>query len=251
MPAHAEISGLGPGAIAAIVRDAGGKPLAGVHVVASGPAQREADTGKSGYVTLQALPLGTYTLRAVRGGYAPLEQTVAVSTSVASGLKVLALRLVAVNFRPRAGLRARGCRPRRSPGATPTWPAELGALPGITLLAGTAPAFSGVSLDGDEPARCALHPRRHSAGRRRQHARAARPQRAGARCGSTSRTGGARGRRPRFARRDRRHDQLSDGAARDRAEPHLRRRLRFGFRQLPARARVADGGDGSRTASTP
>jgi len=150
-PARAQQAGLGPGAIAAVVRDAKGKPLAGAHVAASGPATREADTGPTGYVALQALPLGTYTLRVERGGYDPLERTVVVSSSVTAGWKVLALKLVPLSF---STLRA-------PPGSTiltqsvvnndPNVAHQLGTVPGVTLVPSVSPLFGGVSLDGTDP----------------------------------------------------------------------------------------------------
>ncbi len=149
--ARAETPGIGPGAIVAIVRDGGGKPVAGVHVVATGPAQREADTGPSGYVALQALPLGTYTLRAVRGGYDPLERTVAVTSSVAIGWKVLALRLVPVSF---ATLRAAaGAAILSVPvaGSDPNVAHQLASLASVGLIPNVSPLASGISLEGTSP----------------------------------------------------------------------------------------------------
>jgi hypothetical protein len=151
-PAGAESAGIGPGAIAAIVRDSAGKPLAGVHVVASGPATREADTGPSGYVALQALPLGTYTLRVERAGYDPLERTVNVSSAVtATDWKVLALRLVRLSF---STLRA-------PPGSTietqpvtnddPNVAHQLASVSGVTLVPSVSPLAGGVSLEGTDP----------------------------------------------------------------------------------------------------
>jgi len=149
--ARAELAGIGPGAIAAIVKDAQGKPLAGVHVSASGPALREAETGASGYVALQALPLGTYRLRAERGGYDPLERTVSVSAAVTKGVKVIALQLAPLNF---ATLRT-------PPGSTivtqpianddPNVAHQLGFVPGVTLVPSVVPQAGGVSLDGTPP----------------------------------------------------------------------------------------------------
>ena len=150
-PARAQLAGIGPGAIAAIIRDGKGKPLAGAHVTASGPASREADTGPTGYVALQALPLGTYTLRVERGGYDPLERTVVVSSSVTAGWKVLALKLVPLSF---STLRA-------PPGSTiltqsisdndPNVAHQLGTVPGVTLVPSVSPLAGGISLDGTNP----------------------------------------------------------------------------------------------------
>jgi hypothetical protein len=150
-PARAQLAGIGPGAIAAVIRDGKGKPLEGAHVVASGPASREADTGPSGYVALQALPLGTYTLRVERGGYDPLERTVVVSSAVSAGWKVLALKLAPLSF---STLRA-------PPGSTiltqsivnndPNVAHQLATVPGVTLVPSVSPQAGGVSLDGTDP----------------------------------------------------------------------------------------------------
>lgn len=62
---------IGPGAIVGSVRDSSGRPVAGALVVAIGPTSREAITSSAGIVTLQALPLGSYSVRATRAGFAP------------------------------------------------------------------------------------------------------------------------------------------------------------------------------------
>jgi len=134
--ARAATSGLGPGIIAALIRDASGKPLAGVQVVASGPTVREATTGAGGYVTLQALPLGTYTVRATRGGYDPLERTVLVH-SLTAGFKVLDLRLAAVSFVPlKAGAENIVAREPLGSG-DPNVAHALGQIPAVALVPGS------------------------------------------------------------------------------------------------------------------
>ena len=88
---------VGPGVLAASVRDADDRPVAGALVVADGPTQREATTGAAGVVTLQALPVGTYAVRVTRSGFEPLGTTVRVAAT-REGLHVVSLRLATATF---------------------------------------------------------------------------------------------------------------------------------------------------------
>ena len=67
-----------PTPLRVIVRDVSGSPLAGVKVVASGPAGQEAVTDDKGSASLGALHDGTYRLRFERDGFVTLERDITV-----------------------------------------------------------------------------------------------------------------------------------------------------------------------------
>ncbi len=85
---------IGPGVLAARVRDAAGKPVAGAEIVVAGPADRRVETTDGGLAIFQALPLGTYDVRVTSRGYRPAETSVAVRAA-AGGVQLLELRVVA------------------------------------------------------------------------------------------------------------------------------------------------------------
>ncbi len=139
----------------ASVHDAAGKPIAGALLVADGPTERQATTGRAGIVTLNALPLGTYGLRVTRSGYEPTGSTVRLG-SRADGPKFVSVRLVDASF---ADLRettnvvpaGNGADPYVSHALTQVPSAEIvrgdGGLAAISL-AGTGPDESQIELDG-------------------------------------------------------------------------------------------------------
>jgi len=88
---------LGPAAIVGSVRDGGGHPVAGALVVASGPASREAITSAAGLVTLQALPLGSYSVSVTRTGFAPSGTQVRL-TDMHGGPTLVRLRIAPASF---------------------------------------------------------------------------------------------------------------------------------------------------------
>ena len=88
---------VGPGAFAAIVRDAAGKPVADALVVADGPTRRSVTTGVTGIATLMALPRGTYVLSVTRAGYRTVLQSLTIGPG-ADTIRNLSLRLAAENL---------------------------------------------------------------------------------------------------------------------------------------------------------
>jgi len=154
---------LGPGAIVAGVRDTSGRPVAGVLVVADGPTQREVTTGPAGIAVLQALPLGTYAIRATRSGYAPTDASVVVLSTRVAPPHTLIVRLVPESLASvgsAASTIAGGTRADAPPDDDLT--SRLTADPAVNVVAarngsssGAAPALSGtypdesrVELDG-------------------------------------------------------------------------------------------------------
>ena len=125
---------LGPGAIAAVVRDANGRPVADALVVADGPTTRSATTGTAGIATLQALPVGRYDVRVTRSGFAPLETAVAIGATTAAPM-FLDLRVVATDL---AGTRAaaQSIEPAASPADDPYVAHALAAAPEVDVVAG-------------------------------------------------------------------------------------------------------------------
>ncbi len=91
--ARADVA-LGPGAIGASVRDPNDRAVAGATVTVDGPTLREATTSTGGVATLDALPLGTYTMRVMRAGFAPYVARVDLA---APGRSIV---LLAVRVRP-------------------------------------------------------------------------------------------------------------------------------------------------------
>ena len=90
-PLCVSASDLGPGVIAAIVRDSSGKPVPGMLVVAQGPTRRQATTTVAGIVTLVALPIGTYDVRVSRAGFATATRRVDVSSDPQSSALSIAV----------------------------------------------------------------------------------------------------------------------------------------------------------------
>ncbi len=91
--ARADVA-LGPGAIGASVRDVNDRAVAGASVTVDGPTLREATTSSGGVATLDALPLGTYTMRVTGAGFAPYVTRVDLATTGRS------IALLAVRVRP-------------------------------------------------------------------------------------------------------------------------------------------------------
>ena len=135
---------IGPGAIAVVLRDASGRPVAGALVVADGPVTRSATTGSAGIVTLQALPAGNYDVRVTRSGFAPLETT-AVLAATAAAPTFLDLRVVATDL---AGSRdaARPTETAASPADDPYVAHALAAAPEVDVTSGDS--ASAATVDG-------------------------------------------------------------------------------------------------------
>ena len=146
--ARAEIV-LGPAAIAATVRDANGKPVAGARVVATGPTERDGVTGAAGLLMLQALPLGSYAVRVTRSGYEPFDATLRVVT--ANAPTFLTLRLVSSTF---ASLRdgiAASATTALGEGSDPYAAHAVALAPGALVVPSTRGAGAGIVLDGAAP----------------------------------------------------------------------------------------------------
>jgi len=142
---------LGPAALAALIRDAAGKPVAGAHVTATGPAERDALTGVGGAVTLQALPLGTYAVHVTRSGYQPLDAVVRLVS--ASAPTTIVMNLTPQSF---AGVRNDGAAataagPALAGGGDPFAAHAVAAAPGAQVVATASGAGSGIALDGATP----------------------------------------------------------------------------------------------------
>jgi hypothetical protein len=146
--ARAEIV-LGPAAIVASVRDADGKPVAGARVTALGPTERDGATGGAGFLTLEALPLGTYAVRVIRNGFEPLDTTVRVVTAAAPTM--VAVRLTSSSF---ASLRdgiAVSTAPALGAGGDPFAAHAVAVAPGTQIVASQMGAGAGIAVDGASP----------------------------------------------------------------------------------------------------
>ena len=86
-PTSADVP-VGPGVLASRVRSTSGDAIAGAHVVANGPVDRELDTRADGLALFQALPLGTYDVRVTSPGYRPYETTLVVRRASAQSTVV-------------------------------------------------------------------------------------------------------------------------------------------------------------------
>jgi outer membrane receptor protein involved in Fe transport len=92
-PAAAPVS---TGTISGVATDSGGGPLAGVQIVANGPAHAVATTGPNGAYTLSGLPPGVYTIAASKTGYSATTQ---VDVAVLAGApQVLNVSLAAATL---------------------------------------------------------------------------------------------------------------------------------------------------------
>src|SRR3954471_7223055 len=72
---------------AVAVADSAGKPMSGVKVMLSGPAQRTSST-EAGRLVFENLPAGTYHFRFERTGYLPVEKDVPGKGSAPIDVKV-------------------------------------------------------------------------------------------------------------------------------------------------------------------
>jgi hypothetical protein len=143
---------LGPAALAALVRDASGNPVAGAHVTAVGPAERDATTGVGGAVTLQAMPFGVYAVHVTRSGYQPLDATVRLVS--ASAPATIVMMLTPQSFtgvgNDVATLTSFGA--PLAGGADPFAAHAVAAAAGAQVVATTSNAGSGIAIDGATPA---------------------------------------------------------------------------------------------------
>lgn len=172
MRASASDIAIGPGAIVGSIRDRNDHPVAGARVIATGPISREALTSAAGIVTLQALPLGYYSLRVSRVGFAPvathvrlanargaptlvrlrvMPTTFANLTSAASVVDTVPLDTAldatvdrAIERAPTAAIVATG-------GTFAAAPTLLGSAPGETRM-----ELDGIPLAGDDAAAASL-----------------------------------------------------------------------------------------------
>ena len=136
---------IGPGAIAASIHDRQGHPISGATVVATGPVERTATTGAAGIVTMSALPLGTYTLRATRSGFEPIVATVVVAAGP-SALRFTQLELALASFSNLHGATDVSNVGGLSATGDPVVAHALTAMPDVDVVpAGVGPAAAGVS----------------------------------------------------------------------------------------------------------
>ena len=140
---------LGPGAIAAVVRDAGGRPVQGVLVIAAGPAMRRSITGSAGIATLQALPVGTYDVRVTRAGYEPFGRQVKI---VRGGVvpTILDVRFALASFADVRDVASALAAPALGSAGDPLVAHALAAVAGVDIVplprgAGSAPSLAGTS----------------------------------------------------------------------------------------------------------
>ena len=136
---------IGPGAIAASIHDHQGHPISGATVLATGPVERTATTGAAGIVTMSALPLGTYTLRATRSGFEPIVATVVVAAGP-SALRFTQLELALASFSNLHGATDVSNVGGLSATGDPVVAHALTAMPDVDVVpAGVGPAAAGVS----------------------------------------------------------------------------------------------------------
>ena len=131
---------IGPGAIAAVVRDASGKPIVDALVVADGPTTRSATTGAAGIATLQALPVGTYDVRVSRSGFAPLERMITIAAA-GSAPTFMDLRVVATDLAA-ADDAASSAQSAGSPADDPYAAHTLAATPEVDVVNGETSSAS-------------------------------------------------------------------------------------------------------------
>ena len=136
--------------IAARIRDGHGHPLAGVRVAANGPASRNAVTGPTGFVTLQALPTGTYDVSASLGGYDAVDAVVVVTGGRGDG------KLVNLQLHPAtpSELRATaGSTVLSQPlaGVDPNVATQVLQNASVALLPASSATGAGLSLEGTAP----------------------------------------------------------------------------------------------------
>ncbi len=138
---------LGPGAIAAVVRDAGGRPVQGVLVVAAGPTLRRSITGSAGIATLQALPVGSYEVRVTRAGYEPFGRLVKIARG---GLvpTILDVRIALASFADVRDVASALATPALGAGGDPLVAHALTAVTGVAIVPVPRGAGSALSLAG-------------------------------------------------------------------------------------------------------
>ncbi|MBD5657398.1 MAG: carboxypeptidase regulatory-like domain-containing protein, partial [Candidatus Eremiobacteraeota bacterium] len=143
---------VGPAAIAVAVRDANGKPVAGAQISLNGPTERAAVTDAAGVVTLQAVPLGVYSVRIARTGYEPYDATVRVVTAGAP--TALPVQLASSSFANIASV-ANGVAAATSSalgaGSDPYAAHAVAVAPGTAIVPSALGAGVGVALDGASP----------------------------------------------------------------------------------------------------
>jgi hypothetical protein len=148
----------GPGAVAAVVRDAKGTAIVGALVVAQGPVTRQGTTSLGGLIVFQALPLGTYDVSVTNPGFAETDSTIVVRSNP-SGPQYLDLRLSATNLASAAEAAA-SIATKSNPADDPFVGHALAAAAGVDIvpdprggssaaaLLGATPLESRVELDG-------------------------------------------------------------------------------------------------------
>ena len=110
-----------------------------------GPTERQVKTDRTGIVTLNALPLGTYGLRVTRSGYQPTVATVRLGRGAP---QFVSLRLDDVSF---SELRRPASVVETGKTADPIAAHAFTQIPASEVVSGTVGIAAGVSLEGTSP----------------------------------------------------------------------------------------------------